>query len=343
MRQRHLLILLAVTALAVVLAVVSSVGGPSAQSDPLVGRLVLPDLGPQLQSVDRVTMVHGAQKVTLKRAADGWQVEEKGGWAADATRVRHLLLGLAELRYVEPKTRESALYARLGVENAGKRESKSTLVTVADAKGKLLADIIAGNSKYDELGGGDDGLYVRKPGDVQSWLARGSLGLAGDNGIWLDKALFDVPAAGIKEAVFVAADTQAVAIVRAAASDKFRLASPIPKGEKLKDGDPLAEPAGALASLELADVQPVAAFAWPTAGIAHARFTTFDGLTVTLDIADRDKTNWVRITATGSGAAAAKAQAINAKVHGWLFAFPDYKTGLFKTTLAGLIAPAKPS
>ncbi|MGH6976566.1 MAG: DUF4340 domain-containing protein, partial [Stellaceae bacterium] len=234
MRQRHLLILLAVTALAVALAVVSSVGGPSARSDPLVGTLVLPDFGRQLGSVDRVTMVHGAQKVTLKRAADGWQLEDKGGWPADATRVRHLLLGLAELRYVEAKTREPKLYARLGVEGAGKSESKSTLVTVANAKGKLLADIIAGNSKYDELGGGDDGLYLRKPGDLQSWLVRGSLGLAGNNGTWLDKALFDVPAAAIKEAVFVAADTQAVAIVRTTASDKFRLASPIPKGKKLK-------------------------------------------------------------------------------------------------------------
>lgn len=343
MRQRHLLILLAITALAVVLAVVSSISGPSTQSDPLVGALVFPDLGQQLGSVDRVTMVHGAQKVTLKRAANVWQVEDKGGWPADATHVRHLLLGLAELRYVEPKTREPTLYARLGVEDAGKPDSKSTLVTVADAKGKLLADVIAGNSKYDELGGGDDGLYVRRPGDVQSWLARGSLGLTGDNGIWLDKTLFDVPAAAIKEAVFIAADTQAVAIVRAAAGDKFRLASPIPKGKKLKDGDPLAEPAGALASLELADVQPAAAFAWPTTGVAHARFSTFDGLTVTLDIADRGKTSWVRIVAAGSGAAAAKAQAINAKVHGWVFAFPDYKTGLFKTTLAGLIEPAKPS
>jgi len=342
-RQRDLLILLAVTTLAVVLAVVSSVGGPSAQSDPLVGTLVLPDLGPQLQSVDRVTMVHGVQKVTLKRAANGWQAEDKGGWPADATRVRHLLLGLAELRYVEPKTREPALYARLGVEDAGKPDSKSTLLTVAAADGKLLADIIAGNSKYDELGGGDDGLYVRKPGDVRSWLARGSLGLTGDNGIWLDKTLFDVPAAAIKEAVFIAADTQTIAIVRATAGDKFRLASPIPKGKKLKDGDPLAEPAGALASLDLADVQPAVAFAWPTTGVAHARFTTFDGLTVTLDIAGQGKTSWVRITAAGSSAAAAKAQAINAKVHGWVFAFPDYKTGLFKTTLADLIEPAKRS
>lgn len=343
MRQRHLLILLAVAALAVALAVVSSVGGSTAQNDPLVGTLVLPDLGQRLQSVDRVTMVRGTQKVTLTRAANNWRVEEKGDWPADATRVRHLLLGLAELRYVEPKTREPTLYARLGVEDAGKPDSKSTLITVADTEGKLMADVIAGKSKYDELGGGDDGLYLRKPGDVQSWLVRGSLDLAGDNGVWLDKTLFDVPAATVKEAVFVAANGEAVAIVRAAAGDKLHLATPTPKGKKLKDGNPLAEPAGALASLELADVQPATAFALPQSGIAHARFTTFDDLTVTLDIADRDKTSWVRIAATGSGAAAAKAQAINAKVHGWLFAFPDYKTGLFKTTLAGLIEPAKSS
>lgn len=343
MRQRHLLILFAVAALAVVLAVVSSVGGSTAQNDPLIGTLVWPDLGRQLQAVDRITMVRGVQKVTLKHAATGWQDEDKGGWPADATHVRHLLLGLAELRYVEPKTRESKLYPRLGVEDAGKPDSKSTLVTVAGANGKLLADIIAGKSKYDELGGGDDGLYLRKPGDVQSWLARGSLDLAGDPGVWLDKTLFDVPAATIKEAVFTAANGAEVTIERAAAGDKFHLVNSIPKGKKLKDGDPLTEPAGALASLELTDVQPATAFALPDTSTAHARFTTFAGLTVTLAIADRDKTSWVKISAGGSGAAAAEAQAINAKVHGWLFAFADYKSGLFKTTLANLIEPAKSS
>ncbi|MGH6969183.1 MAG: hypothetical protein ACREEL_02525 [Stellaceae bacterium] len=343
MRQRHLLVLLAIAAVAVALAVVSSVGGPSAQSDPLVGQLVLPDLGGQLQTVDRVTIVRGAQKATLKRAGNDWQVEEKGGWSADLKRVRRLLLGLAELRYVEPKTREPRLYARLAVEDAGKPDSKSTLVTVADAKGKLLGDIIVGKSKYDELGGGGDGLYLRKPGNAQSWLARGSLDLAGDMDVWLDKAVIDVPTATVKEAVFTAANGAEVAIMRDTASDKFRLAHPLPHGKKLKSGDTLEEPPGALASLELADVQPAAAFAFPAAGVAHARFDTFDGLTVTLDIAEQGKTSWVRIAAVGSGAAAARAQAINAKARGWLFAFPDYRIGLLKTTLAGLIEPAKPS
>lgn len=343
MRRRNLLGLLAVAAVAVVLAVASSIGGRSPQNDPLIGRLVLPGLGQELHEVARVTMVHGAQKVTLMRAGDTWQVEEKGGWRADLQRVRRLLLGLAELRYVEPKTREPRLYSRLGVEDTDKPQSKSTLITVAAAKGKLLAEIIAGKSKYDELGGGDDGLYLRKPGDVQSWLVRGSLDLTENTGDWLDKAVMDVPAAAIKEAEFTAADGAKVTIERDAAGGKFRLVNPVAKGKKLKSEDALEEPAGALASLELADVQPATAFAFPGTGVAHARFATFDGLTLTLDIADEGKTSWVRIAAAGTGTATARAQAINARTHGWLFAFPDYKTGLFKTTLAGLLEPAKSS
>lgn len=343
MRQRGLLILLAAMAVAVVLAVVSSLGGPSTARNPLVGTLVLPEIGPQLQAVDRVTMVHGIRKVTLKRAADGWQVEEKDGWPADPQRVRRLLLGLAELRYVEPKTRESRLYPRLDVEDAGKPDSKSSLVTVADDKGKLLGDVIVGKSKYDELGGGNAGLYLRKPGDVQSWLVRGSLDVTGDTTAWLDKTLFDVPAASVKEGEFAAADGSTVVILRDAAGEKFRLANRVPKDKKLKSAGALDEPAGALASLELADVEPAALFAFPEKGIAQARFTTFDGLTVTLDIALQGKTSWVRISAAGAGAAAARANAINAKTKGWLFAFPDYKTDLLRTTLAGLIEPAKSS
>ena len=37
-----------------------------------------------------------------------------------------------------------------------------------------------------QLGGGNDGIYVRKPGDAQSWLARGTLDLSGDTAGWLD-------------------------------------------------------------------------------------------------------------------------------------------------------------
>ncbi len=343
MRQSGLLGLLAATAVAVALAVLSTLGGPSTARNPLVGMLVLPDLGSQLQTVDRVTMVHGTRKVTLKRDTDGWQVEEKNDWPAEPQRVRRLLLGLAELRYVEPKTREPRLYSRLDVEDAGKPISKSTLITVADDKGKLLGDIIAGKSKYDELGGGNDGLYLRKPGDVQSWLASGSLDLSGDATAWLDKSLLDVPAASVKEAEFIAADGRNVTILRGAAGEKFHLANPVPKGKKLKDADALDEPAGALASLELADVEPAALFAFPEKGISRARFTTFDGLTVTVDIAQQSKTNWVRISASGTGAATAHAEAINTKTKGWLFALSDYKTGLLKTTLSGLIEPAKSS
>ena len=59
-------------------------------------------------------------------------VEEKGGYPADVAKVQQALLGLADLTFVEPKTRKPDLYPRLEVEDADKPGTKSTLVTVTD-------------------------------------------------------------------------------------------------------------------------------------------------------------------------------------------------------------------
>ncbi len=129
---------------------------------------------------------------------------ERNDYPADGRKLRQLLLGLAALTYVEPKTKEARNYSRLEVEDAGAKGSQSTLVTVSGAQGKLLGEIIAGKRVTDALGGGDDGVYVRKPDDAQSWLARGTLDLPDTPG-WLDPALLDLPGAGVKEVdIFIA-------------------------------------------------------------------------------------------------------------------------------------------
>jgi len=339
MQQKGLIALLAVTAVAVVLAVVSSLGGTSRQN-PLVGSAVLPDLAPHLAEIERIGLVQGGQNTTLARQGDSWVVEERGGYPADAERVRHLLFGLAELSYVEPKTADAKYYSRLELDDAAAKGAKSTLITVAGAKGALLGEIIAGKRKYDELGGGNDGIYLRKPGDAQSWLARGSLDLPPDTAGWLDKHLLDIPAAQVREAAFLAADGSKATLIRDKPENKFRLVE-LPKDKKPKSDDALQQPPGALGALELTDVKPAKDFAFPASGVAHARFTTFDGLVVTVDIADRDKTSWARFGATGTGNTAAEAQHFNDKVAPWVVALPSYKADLLKTKLANLLAPPK--
>ena len=340
MRQKSLIALLAVTLAAAVAAVFSgSGGGPN--SDPRIGRPVMADLAPHLAEIEQVALMHGESKTTLVRHGDRWTVDERADYPADAEKLRPLLLGLAGLRLRRAQDQGSQNYPRLEVEDAGGKDSKSTLVTVSGEKGALLGEIIAGKRVTDALGGGDDGVYVRKPGDAQSWLARGTLDLSDTPG-WLDPALLDLPADGVKEMLFSPPGKSPIAIARDKPGDKFHLAV-IPKDKKLRGDDALDAAAGALAALKLSDVKPAADFAWPKTGESRARFTFFGGLVVTVEVVDVDKTSWARFTAAGSGDAAAQARDLNARTAPWIYALPSYKANLLKTRLADLLAPAKSS
>jgi hypothetical protein len=342
MQQKPLMALLAVTVVALALAAFAVLGNGGPFADPLVGTTVLPEIAPNLAAIARVSLVRGDVQTTLTRHGDDWVVAERGNYPADAQKLRGLLLGLAELTYVEPKTRQPQSYPRLEVEDAGAKDAKSTLITISDAKNSLLGELIAGKRRIDQLGGGDDGVYLRKPGNAQSWLARGTLDVSGDTATWLDRKLFDLPAAGVKEVVLTAPDGSRLTIARDKPEDKFRLVE-LPKDKKLKGDDALAGPTGVLANFNLSDVKPAASVNFPSDGVSHARFVMFNGLTVTIDLYDQDKISWARIAASGSGEAAATGQALNARLSPWVFALSQYQADLLKTRLAALLAPPKAS
>ncbi|HUZ71411.1 MAG TPA: DUF4340 domain-containing protein [Stellaceae bacterium] len=343
MRNKGLISLLAVTLAAVAIAIYVGQSGETPQENPLVGTSVLPEVGKRIDDVGRVALVHGGVKTTLVRRGKGWVVEEKSDYPANDTKVNQALLGLAGITYVEMKTRTPALYPRLDVEDADKKDAKSTLVTIADAKGSLLGELIVGKSRIDQLGGGNDGVYVRKPGGAQSWLARGTLDLSGDTTKWLDTSLLDLPEAKVKDVVLTQADGSKLAFKRDKPGDNFALAVPMPPGKKLKAGGPFDDPGSALAGLELADVRPAKGFDFPKTGAAEARYESFDGLVVTLSVVKQAGTDWARIAVTGSGAAAKQAAALEAKVQPWIFAIADYKAKALETKLGDVVEAAKGS
>jgi hypothetical protein len=342
MRSRGLIALLLVTAAAVLVAVLVSLRGGAGAADPRLDHVVLPELRQRLGDVARVTLVHGGAKTTLLRQGDAWVVEEKGNFPGDAAKVAQAVRALADLRYVEPKTRKAELYPRLEVEDAGAKDAKSTLVTVSDAKGTPLAEIIAGKHRMDELGGGSDGVYLRKPGDAQAWLARGALELAADTAGWLDRAIVDLPREKVKEVVLIQPDGGRLDIAHDKPEDKLELKG-APADAKPKTDTALVEPTTALASLTLTDVRPAAELPLPADGVARAEVTSFDGLVLKLALADKDGKSWVHVEASGSGASEKSAQALNARLQPWVFAIPDYKAKLLRTKLADVTAPPKPS
>jgi hypothetical protein len=343
MKAKGLIGLLLVTAIAVVIAVLVSYRGGAGDTDPLVGTVVLPDVRQKLGEVTRVTLIHGTAKTTLLRQNGRWVVEEKSGYPADQTKVAQAVRGLADLRYVEPKTRKPDLYSRLELEDPGKKDAKSTLVTVSDEKGTLLGEIIAGKRQVDLLGGGTDGIYVRKPGDAQSWLARGTLELADDSSQWLDRGILDVPREKVKEMVLTQPDGSRLDIAHDKPEEALALKG-APADAKLKSDTVLVEPTTALASLTLSDVRPAAELPLPEDGVSRAEITTFDGVTFKIALVDKDGKSWARIEVSGgSGPAAKDAEALDAKLKPWVFAIPDYKAKALRTKLSDVTAPPKSS
>lgn len=355
MRQTGLFALFGVTIVAVVVAVLVSVGGGGGATNPLVNQPVLSGLSDHLDQVARLTVIHGDNKTTLERRKGVWDVAQKNDYPADSAKMRRVLLGLAALRYAEPKTAKPSLYSRLDVEDAGKKGTDSRLVTLSDAKGQLLGEVIVGKRRYDVFGGGTDGVYVRKPSQKQSWLASGSLELPDGTLDWVDRRISMIPIKRIKTARFVAADGSTVAIARDKEGGTFKLAGGIPKGDKLKSTDGLNELARALDYFSLDDVKPAAAMPFPAKGMTRSVYTTFDGLTVVVSTIEHDevtknngktttkKKYWVKIKASGTGKAAKEAATLNKRVGNWVYAIPDFKASTFNTKLSDLIEPVKKS
>jgi hypothetical protein len=342
MKPWGLLALLAATVVAVIAAVVLSVGLAGPAADRGAGAAVLPGFAEAAEQADHVVLVHGDARISLVRQGDKWAVEEKSLYPVDAAKLRQLFLGLAELRYVEAKTKKPELYPRLEVEDAGKPASKSTLVTVSGDKAGVMAALILGQRRTDALGGGVDGIYVRKPDDAQSWLARGTIELPSDITAWLDRKLIDIGEDKVKEAVLIQPDGAKLDIARDKPEDKLALKD-APAETKLKSDAALDQPAQALAALELADVRAAADMPFPPEGVSHAVYTTFDGLTIDVALMDKDGKHWARFTARGTGDAEKTASELNDKLSPWVYALLDYKAKLFATRLADLTAAAKGS
>jgi len=336
MRRRSLYTLFGAAAvLAVVAAIVVGRGDREVSPAPR-GERALPGIADRLASLDFLRLRRGNVTVNFKQSGGRWTVVEKGGYPADQERVRKLLLQLAELELVEPKTDRPELLARLDLDDPA--NGNSTLVNLGDRSGALVGQIVIGRPRPSDIEGGEAGVYVRKPDSDQAWLARGSFELGGDALSWVDRHIIDIPPARVASAVLTAADGGTAVVARSSADQPLAIDG-LPPDAKPKPDEALAAPAGALEALDLADVKPAAEMPIPEDGVATAAFTTFDGLVVGLRLSRPDKGNWVAIEVTGDGKSAAEAKALAARLAPWRFAIPAERAKLLRTSLSDLLLP----
>jgi len=331
--------------LLVALAVVAIAGGwyfgtataPGERTTVARGTLMFPGLTPELPRVVRIEITHqGKQTVIEKRAVGGWGVASMHDYPVQEAKLRGMLTGLTELRLAEPRTSDPSEFSRLGVDDPNKASSSADLLRLVDAAGKPIVALIAGHRRVRSQANVPDEIYVRRPGENQSWLAEGALEVDADASLWMDRNVMNI---GHERIASVIVGDQALVFGRQAGG-KLTLTQPAdhPKLEDYKVDD-------VARALELLTFQEVKADADAPGGDAgHAVFTTNDGLAVTVTVLHAAKDVWARFGASGSSdKAKAEAAALNGRLAGWTYQIGSWKEKSLVPTMDDLKAPAAPA
>jgi hypothetical protein len=337
--RRTLVVLLAALAImAVVAGVVLRGARPGIQAEDLL----LPGLKEQLNNIQRIVVTGpgNAPIATLERGADIWTVVERNNYPADVGRIRRNLLALAEARIVEEKTSSPDYYARLGVQDISLASAGGVQLTLSGGQEPVSA--IIGMAPP----GTSDLTYVRRAGEPTSWLIAGKFDLGKNGGEWLDRALTDIPAGRIQSVTISHPGLETVRISRANAKEKAAkegmtefLVADVPAGRDLSYPGVGNGVAGALADLQLENAQTKETLGANPGKPIVARFVTTDGLTVETSawrLADGTRFTFI---ASGEGAAGKEAAALNARLGGWVYTLPSYKTEQLTRRLQELLAP----
>jgi len=334
--------------------------------DVAVGQAVLPDLKKELDNVNEVRLAKSdGAHTTLKKTGGDWMVAERN-FAADAVRVRKLLLDIASLKVEEGKTADPARYSTIGVEDVAPLAADAVTPPKPakdpyDSTKPLTAtrvDIVSPQKTWSILAGKSAGLkssYVRVQGAKQSFLASPRLDLDYEPQRWLDHTVVDIPNARIRRVDVQPAKGPKYVVSREKREQENFTVEKLPPKRKLSYDTAANILANGLESISLDDVRaksavPAASPPGQTVELARAVFHTFDGVTV--EVAGRKESApglqkdapkiekcYIALTASSTDKATQpEAQKLQARVTGREFEISSYKYDAMFKPLEELLA-----
>ncbi len=338
-RNRNLAALAVAAAATVLLAFLALHHREAMLAPKYSAKVFLPGLAQALNAGDvthiRIVSKKGAFDIAFI-PAKGWVLTDRSNYPASFDMVKQTLIALSALETVEPKTDSPELYRYVGLD--APPQGAGVAVTLSGDKGKVLANVVLGK----EVPRGDDaiGLFVRKAGDRQSWLVKSPAEIKTNAADWMDKTVVAIDRARVAEVTVEPASGPAYTVKRDTPKDESFTVTPLPMGRELSYAGAGDSAATMLSDFAFDDIKP--ALSVDFANAAHMTIHSFDGLTVTLDIAAEGTDHWVRLMASsdpGNQAAAKEALAINTHASAWAFKLPPYKGSLFAQPLEALLKP----
>jgi hypothetical protein len=295
MRNIKTLVILGLVTLVVVLAALFIQETPTVIEGS--GDLMFPDMRARVNDANEIKVSHQSETVTVVRRDHSWVVLEKSNYPAAEDRVRQYLIGLAQLRRLEPKTRKPERYTELGLDDIGEKNTKSAHVSVTDSNGGKIADLIVGDRRPAKSDPSESELFVRMQEDPQSWLVEGKLPNYYTTTDWLDKTILKLDRKRIREVNIIHEDGEEVAVRRQdKTANDFQLLN-VPKEAKVKSTFAINSIANAFADLTLDDVLPETEKKIEAGAGLRAELTTFDGLRIIMETVKDDDDTFARFIA----------------------------------------------
>ena len=356
MRGKSLIILAIVAVVLIAAALWSREKPQTATSEE---ELLLPDLMANINAVKTINFKSAGNTFSVQKSEDGWELDQKDGYAADTEKVRAMLLGMARTKRLEAKTKNPDLYGKLQLEDVDNEGAQSVLISLVDDKNKLLADVVFGKSQSAKAGPAQREYYVRVGDDPQSWLVQSDFELVKDASQWLLQEVLAIDESRIRSAEVNHEDGTTIEVQRDSSGETNFTLVDIPEGRKVKYEFSVNDVANSFANLKLQDVSKVDEIDFSDA--KRAVVQSFDGLMVTLETAQKDDVTYARLNAEFSSesvekndsAENAKAETesadqstntintidevkqeverLNARWSGWAYQLPDFElNNIFK-------------
>jgi hypothetical protein len=344
----RVLALAAVTFVTIILAAWAVIGDASKVRPAIDPRPMFPDLDVAAAASLTIQSPSGEIEIVTDNGTD-WTVPARDGYPARRAAVVQTVGGLADLELIEAKTARADWHHFLGLVDPGDG-GEGVKITLRDGAGEVLADVIVGNQPEGAAAepDGRGRIHVRRPGNDQTWLARGSLSLHTDVAAWLATHLYDIDADRVREARVTPVGGEAYTLSREAPGDSFVLGE-LPVGREILSPYVIEAAATALTDMEVEDVRPESDV--DLAGGFQVVYRTFDGLEVTFNIADPEGADagWATILARFTGlpdaepreaaAVAEEAANINVLADGWAFQLPSFQARQMTLHLTDLLRP----
>lgn len=288
-----------------------------------------PQLMDQANQVAKVQMEVGNTAITLVKGESHWTVKQKGGYPASADKVRALILGLAELQRIEPKTSNPELYAKVGLAD-NDPQSEAMLIRLEDQGENEILAVMVGKQKPARVGGSRSQYYVRVPTNPRVWLTEGKLPSGRTPAEWIDHRVLGPEADDIQAVQIVHADGERLQIRRNDKTDSEYVLLELSEEEEVESSYSINNIPRTLQALTADDVVAADDIQLGTDPV-RVQVDTFAGLRVDIAFFRQDGKIYARLTAAevtneeDPATATDKPQVLQSRWQDWVYVIPEHQ------------------